>query len=61
MGGLVAQLHHLPTLVGEVQLGVKGADRLVGDLGREGNAYSDGGLWFSTFSSAAEITGYCSI
>lgn len=35
VGGLVAQLHHLPTLVGEVQLGVKGAHRLVGDLGRK--------------------------
>ena len=35
MGGLVAQLHYLPTLVGEVQLGVKGAHSLVGDLGRK--------------------------
>lgn len=35
VGGLVAQLHHLPTLVGEVQLGVKGAHRLVGDLGEQ--------------------------
>lgn len=32
MGGLVAQLHSLPALVGEVQLGVKGAHRLIGDL-----------------------------
>lgn len=35
VGGLVAQLHNLPTLVGEVQLRVKGAHRLVGDLGRK--------------------------
>lgn len=35
MGGLVAQLHYLPTLVGEVQLGVKRAHGLVGDLGRK--------------------------
>lgn len=33
MGGLVAQLHYLPALVGEVQLRVKRAHRLVGDLG----------------------------
>lgn len=49
VGGLVAQLHYFPTLVGEVKLGVKGAHCLVGDLGRkEGNdEYSDGGLWYS--------------
>lgn len=35
VGGLVAQLHYLPTLVGEVQLGVKRAHGLVGDLGRK--------------------------
>lgn len=35
VGGLVAQLHYFPTLVGEVQLRVKGAHRLVGDLGRK--------------------------
>lgn len=35
MGGLVAQLRYLPTLVGEVQLRVKRAHRLVGDLGRK--------------------------
>lgn len=35
MGGLVAQLRYLPTLVGEVQLRVKGAHCLVGDLGRK--------------------------
>lgn len=35
VGGLVAQLHYLPTLVGEVQLRVKGAHSLVGDLGRK--------------------------
>lgn len=33
VGGLVAQLHYLPTLVGEVQLRVKGTHSLVGDLG----------------------------
>lgn len=32
MGGLVAQFHYLPTLVGEVQLRVKRTHRLVGDL-----------------------------
>lgn len=46
MGGLVAQLHYLPALVGEVQLRVKRAHRLVGDLGEEGNEYSDSGLCY---------------
>lgn len=32
VGGLVAQLHYLPTLVGEVQLRVKGTHSLIGDL-----------------------------
>lgn len=32
MGGLVAELCDLPALIGEVQLGVKGAHGLVGDL-----------------------------
>ena len=35
MGGVVAQLHHLPALVGQVQLRVEGAHRLVGDLHEE--------------------------
>lgn len=51
VGGLVAQLHHLPTLVGEVQLRVKRAHCLVGDLGGKTNEYSDRGLWYSALRS----------
>lgn len=35
VGGLIAQFYYLPTLVGKVKLRVKGAHRLVGDLGRK--------------------------
>jgi len=48
VGGLIAQLHHLPTLVGEVQLRVKGAHCLVGDLAQKENAYSVQGFWNSS-------------
>lgn len=51
VGGLVAQLHHLPTLVGEVQLRVKRAHCLVWDLGGKTNEYSDRGLWYSALLS----------
>lgn len=64
VGGLVAQLHYLPTLVGEVQLGVKRAHGLVGDLGRNRNKnnkkqkkpheYSDSGLRHSAPSTVLQ-------
>lgn len=51
VGGLVAQLHSFPALVGKVQLRVKGAHRLIGDLAKEKKEYSFSCPGNSSFAS----------